>query len=47
MDGENWVVKSVGMGQSYKTVGRNPKTINQGVVGLRNVIWPGWVTAGW
>ena len=35
------------MEQSYKTIGRNPKVICQGVVGLRNVIWPGWVTAGW
>jgi len=41
------VIKSVGMEQSYKTIGRNPKVICQGVVGLRNVLWPGWVTAGW
>lgn len=44
MDSQNWVMKSLDMDNKYKTVGRNPKIISKGILGLRNMIWPGWTT---
>lgn len=35
------------MEDSYKTVGKNPKNISVGAVGIKSLIWPGWTTAGW
>lgn len=32
------------MDDKYKTVGRNPKIVSKGVVGIKNLIWPGWTT---
>lgn len=47
LSGENWVVKSVGIEDTYKTIGKNPKILSKGVIGVKNLIWPGWTTIGW
>lgn len=47
LNGENWVVKAVGIEDTYKTIGKNPKILSKGVIGVKNLIWPGWTTVGW
>lgn len=47
LNGENWAVKTVDLEDTYRTVSKNPKTVSKGVVGVKNLIWPGWTTVGW
>lgn len=47
LNGENWMVRTEGLEDTFKTAGKNPKVISKGVVGLKNLIWPGWTTIGW
>lgn len=44
MDNNNWSVKSHGLEDTYKTLGRVPKVVSKGVVGVKNLLWPGWLT---
>lgn len=40
-------MRTVGISETYKTLGKNPKVLSKGVVGIKSLIWPGWTTAGW
>jgi hypothetical protein len=37
----------VGLEEVYKTVGKNSKTVSRGVVGIKNLVWPGWLTVAY
>lgn len=47
MDSEKWSVKGVAIGDVIKTVGKNSKSVSKGVVGVKNLVWPGWLTIAW
>ena len=44
LDSEKWSIKGVGLEEVYKTIGKNSKTVSKGVVGVKNLVWPGWLT---
>jgi hypothetical protein len=31
----------------YRTIGKVPKNVSKGVVGVKNLVWPGWVTVAY
>ena len=43
IDSDKWSVKSVGLEEVYKGVGKNAKGASKGVVGIKNLVWPGWL----
>lgn len=47
MDSEKWAIKAVDLEDKYKTVGKNPKVVCKGVVGVKSLVWPGWTTLGY
>ena len=47
LDSQNWAIKSVNLEEKYKTVGKNPKVVCKGVVGVKSLLWPGWTTLGY
>lgn len=47
MDSQCWSIKAIGLNQVFKGVGKNPKTTCKGVVGVKNLVWPGWTTIGY
>ena len=47
LDSEKWSVRGVGLENVSKGVGRNSKGVSRGVVGVKNLVWPGWLTAAW
>lgn len=47
MDGQNWLVRGVGLQNTYKTLSKNPRVVSSGVVGLKSLIWPGWSSVSW
>jgi len=44
LDSEKWSVRGVGIEEVYLPIGKNPKPYSKGVVGIKNLIWPGWIT---
>jgi hypothetical protein len=46
LDSQNWSLKSVNLDDVYRGIGKAGKTICKGTVGIKNLIWPGWVTIG-
>lgn len=44
LDSEKWSLKGVGIEEVYLTIGKNPKSVSKGVVGVKNLVWPGWLT---
>lgn len=47
MDSDKWAIKAVGIEDKYKSVGKNPKVVYKGVVGVKSLVWPGWTTIGY
>lgn len=47
LDSENWAVKGVGIENTYKTLGKQSKVLSRGVVGVKSLLWPGWLTIGY
>lgn len=47
LSGQNWMIRSVGLDDNYKSLGKVPKVVSKGVVGVKNLVWPGWTTVGW
>ena len=44
MDNDNWSIRSFGLEDTFKTIGKVPKIVSRGVVGIKCLLWPGWVT---
>lgn len=47
LDSENWALKGVSVEDTYKSLGKNAKIISRGAVGIRNLLWPGWLSVGY
>ena len=47
MDSENWALKGVGVEDTCRSLGKQGKIISKGVVGIKNLLWPGWLTIGY
>ena len=47
MDGNCWSVKGFHLEDSYKVPGKVPKIVNKGIVGVKNLVWPGWLTTAY
>ena len=47
LDSEKWSVRGVRLEEVSKGVGKNAKSVSRGVVGVKNLVWPGWVTVAW
>lgn len=46
LDSQHWSLKTHNLDETYRTIGKVPKVVCKGVVGLKNLIWPGWLTIG-
>lgn len=47
LDSEVWGLKGINVDSCFKSMGRQPKTVSKGVVGVKNLVWPGWLTIGY
>lgn len=47
LDSQNWSIKSHNLAEVYLPFGKNPKSESKGVVGLKNLLWPGWLTVSY
>lgn len=47
MDSEKWALKGVEVEDTYKLLGKQGKVQSRGVVGVKNLLWPGWLTIGY
>jgi hypothetical protein len=47
LDSEHWSIKGVGLEEVYRGVGKGAKNESRGVVGVRNLVWPGWLTVAY
>lgn len=47
LDSQNWSVKSYNLGEQYLEIKKNPKSESKGIVGLKNLLWPGWLTVSY
>ena len=37
----------MGVDEYFRTIGKVPKNVSKGVVGIKNLVWPGWVTVAY
>ena len=47
LDNQNWALKSVDISETYLQLGKVPKSECKGTVGLKNLLWPGWLTVSY
>ena len=47
LDSEKWSIKGVGLEDMYLGIGKNSKSVCRGMVGIKNLVWPGWITAAY
>ena len=47
LDSEKWSIKGKGLEDRFKTVGKNAKAVSKGIVGIKNLVWPGWLTVAY
>jgi hypothetical protein len=44
LDNQNWSLKGVDIQETYLGIGKNAKPESKGTVGIKNLVWPGWLT---
>ena len=47
LDSERWSIKGHNLEETYKTIGKVSKTISKGYVGIKSLVWPGWILAAY
>lgn len=47
MDSQNWALKTHNISETYLSIGKNAKSESKGVVGIKNLLWPGWLTVSY
>ncbi len=47
MDEQLWMLKTADLNEQYISFGKEAKPTSKGCIGLKNLIWPGWLTVAY